>query len=121
MAVECPYCRYALSLKKPKPGRFAAACPERGRKFQVMTADDPEQSPIVTGAPAGSEALTREATGSPASWPRAGRGSMPAVLGGYRVVKELGRGGMGAVYLARQLSLNRNVALKVMKPQWASN
>jgi hypothetical protein len=28
---------------------------------------------------------------------------------------------MGAVYLARQISLNRNVALKVMKPQWAAN
>ena len=28
---------------------------------------------------------------------------------------------MGAVYLARQISLNRNVALKVMKPLWAAN
>ena len=28
---------------------------------------------------------------------------------------------MGAVYLARQLSLNRQVALKVMRPEWASN
>ena len=42
-------------------------------------------------------------------------------LGPYTLEKLLGRGGMGAVYLARQLSLNRNVALKVMKPQWASN
>ncbi len=44
---------------------------------------------------------------------------VPAQLGGYKIVKELGRGGMGSVYLAKQLSLDRNVALKVMQPQWA--
>lgn len=41
-------------------------------------------------------------------------------LGDFRIIKKLGAGGMGAVYLADQLSLRRRVALKVLSRQLAS-
>ena len=40
-------------------------------------------------------------------------------LGDYQVLRRLGRGGMADVYLARQNSLNRKIALKILKPELA--
>ena len=37
------------------------------------------------------------------------------VIGAYRVVREIGRGGMGAVYLARREGFHQQVALKIIK------
>jgi serine/threonine-protein kinase len=40
-----------------------------------------------------------------------------ALAGRYRIEREIGAGGMATVYLARDIKHNRNVALKVLRPE----
>ena len=51
---------------------------------------------------------------------KAGNQNLHAIQG-YTLLKEIGRGGMGAVYLARNDKTNEQVALKVMLPRVAAN
>ncbi|MEM7782588.1 MAG: serine/threonine-protein kinase [Planctomycetota bacterium] len=51
----------------------------------------------------------------PEAFPNGGR------LGPYELIKLLGQGGMGAVFLARQTTLDRNVALKVVRSKLSKN
>jgi serine/threonine protein kinase len=59
-------------------------------------------------------------SGTTASWERdsVAEPKEGDVLGSYRIVREIGRGGMGVIYEAEHVRLGRRVALKVLKARF---
>lgn len=51
---------------------------------------------------------------------RLGSAQTPTSIGGYRVLRKIGEGGMGTVYEAEQVSPRRRVALKVIRSELAT-
>ncbi|HEX4793280.1 MAG TPA: serine/threonine-protein kinase [Humisphaera sp.] len=97
--------------------------PSRHRQTLVSARPTKQRDLQKTVPPVGlSEGMTAELSKpSPYAAVPADPLTFQGKLGGYQILKKLGQGGMGAVYLAKQISLDRNVALKVLAPRLAED
>lgn len=116
VALHCPYCQKTIRLKLPRSGRFSPRCPQCAKRFSLIVHD--ENGEQVEIQPLNPVAAEPNATVHPGSSGPARPVEIPKLLGGYELIQQIGKGGMGTVYVARQLSLQREVALKVLKTDW---
>src|SRR5689334_13493142 len=85
----------------PSPDPVQATIPMKG----TGAGDTSPTTPVPIGSPA--EPLRLQPSDKPGDLGR---------LGGFRILRVLGRGGMGMVYVGLDETLDRRLAIKVMNP-----
>jgi serine/threonine protein kinase len=98
MALTCPNCHRTLPASD-EPPRFCAFC---GHRLADPTPTGPQSAPTAPYVGPESEAA-------------------PTEVGGYRILRHLGSGGMGQVYEAEPLGGGPHVALKLLSGRLTAN
>jgi uncharacterized RDD family membrane protein YckC len=107
MSIVCPRCRRQLPSSEEVP-RYCSFCGQRLRD------DSPAEPVLVAGADGATLAHVAASEPPPEE-------AAPAAVGGYRLLRLLGVGGMGRVYEAESSRTGQKVAVKLLPAQLARN
>src|SRR5262245_25805333 len=100
---NCPRCGETLEFSRVPP-RFCSAC-------GLSLTPNPQEATIPFEVTAADPARTVTDAGR----------AHPDAVGGYRLLREIGSGGMGSVFEAEDPGSGRHVALKLIQPEFAEH
>ncbi|MFO0930973.1 MAG: protein kinase [Gemmataceae bacterium] len=121
MRLGCPRCGIDLEYST-QPPRFCSNC---GQSLSTAsgTPQRGSDAPTLPNPPGVDILATLPYQPVPTGTPAAGRytPAMPESIGGYRLRRPLGGGGMGTVYEAEETATGRAVAVKLIRPEFAGS
>jgi serine/threonine protein kinase/DNA-directed RNA polymerase subunit RPC12/RpoP len=112
LSIPCPECGHQLQLRDRSLLGQAARCPECKHKFLLEEQPDARRS---DDSLSGRETIAPGALVESLAEPSEDFEPILKDFGRYKLLRELGQGAMGTVYLARDMQLDRQVALKIPK------
>jgi serine/threonine protein kinase len=108
-ALLADYLKAAEAGPPPDRGQLLARNPDLAGELADFFAGQDQLEAVASPLRAARPAATN-GSHEPSPFP----GDVTGTLGDFRILREVGRGGMGVVYEAEQISLGRRVALKVL-------